>query len=232
MQAALDAEAAAVRSDFDRLAALEEEGWSGNNHYHGFLLRQLPSHIDAALDVGCGSGAFARQLAPRATSVVGLDFSPEMVRVARERSRAFANITYQVADVRGWDWPAAAFDCVASIATVHHLPLAETLVQMRDALRPGGALLILDLFEAATVKEKSIAACGFPVRVALRLTNKGRLRDTPEVRAAWDAHGRHDHYLQLAKVQQTCDRIIPGARVRQHLMWRYSLVWRKPDHPQ
>jgi SAM-dependent methyltransferase len=229
MPTALDAESAAVRSDFDRLAHLDEDGWNHNNHYHGFLLNQLPAAFDAALDVGCGTGAFARQLAARASSVLGLDFSPEMIRVARERSRALPNISYEVADVRGWEWPAARFDCIASVATLHHLPLADTLAAMRDSLRPGGTLLILDLFRAATPREKFIAACGMPASLTLKLIKRGRLQDTPEARAAWEAHGPHDHYLRLSEVRQTCDRAIPGARVRQHLLWRYSIIYRMPN---
>jgi SAM-dependent methyltransferase len=192
------------------------------------LLRQLHAVIGPALDVGCGTGAFARLLSPRASSVVGLDFAPEMIRVARERSQGCPNITYEIVDVRRWKWPCEQFDCIASIATMHHLPLAGTLEAMRDALRPGGTLLILDLFQAATIREKLIAACGVPVSLTLKLINNGRLRDAPEVSAAWAAHGPHDHYPQLADVRHVCDRIIPGARVRQHLLWRYSLVWHKP----
>jgi len=37
--------------------------WSHNNHYHRWMLRQLPRTIDKALDVGCGAGDLARRLA-------------------------------------------------------------------------------------------------------------------------------------------------------------------------
>ena len=47
---------ATVRADFDRLAAFDEAGWSHNNHYHGYLLHQLPAYVDRGLDVGCGTG--------------------------------------------------------------------------------------------------------------------------------------------------------------------------------
>src|SRR5215207_8117861 len=81
---------ATVRADFDRIALLSEQyGWSHNDHYHGFLLGQLPAQVGEALDVGCGAGAFSRLLARRSRHVLGVDLSPEMVRMARERSRAY-----------------------------------------------------------------------------------------------------------------------------------------------
>jgi predicted TPR repeat methyltransferase len=76
-----------IRADFDRIALISHEGWNHNTHYHGFLLRQLPAHLGEALDLGCGTGAFARLLAQRAERVLGLDLSPRMIQVARERSR-------------------------------------------------------------------------------------------------------------------------------------------------
>src|SRR3954465_6809454 len=51
------------------------------------------------LDVGCGSGWATRLLAGYAVNgrVTGIDISDEMVRVARESSRTYANVDYQVA---------------------------------------------------------------------------------------------------------------------------------------
>ena len=69
-----------------------------------------------------------------------------MIRIARQRSTQFLNIEFQIADVMSWNFPPETFDCIASLATLHHLPLRETLLQMRDALKIGGVLLVLDLF--------------------------------------------------------------------------------------
>ena len=112
-----------VREDFDRLADLSESGgWDHNAHYHPFLLKQLPPRLDEALEVGCGTGAFARLLAERCGSVVAIDFSPRMVEVARARSWGHPNVEYVVADAASWEFPQERFDCVVSITTLHHYP--------------------------------------------------------------------------------------------------------------
>jgi len=56
-----------VRADFDRIALLPES-WDHNSELHEFLLAQLPARCEAALEVGCGTGAFSRRLAARAPS--------------------------------------------------------------------------------------------------------------------------------------------------------------------
>jgi SAM-dependent methyltransferase len=218
---------AQIQADFDRIARLSGDGWNHNNHYHNFLLKHLPPRCETALDIGCGTGNFARLLAERANKVIGLDLSPEMIRLAREQSTAQPNIEYQVADVLAWDWPVEGLDGIASIATLHHLPLDAILEKARTALRPGGVLLVLDLFEYDHWTNWLSGTVAVPVNLALRLAHTGRLQDPPEVRAAWEEHGKNDRYLTVTQVKESA-RILPGAQVRKHLLWRYSLIWKKP----
>src|SRR6266581_2348691 len=137
----------AVEKDFDRLALLDSDGWAHNNHYHRFLLRQIPENCDVAMEIGCGTGAFARCLGQCARRVVAVDLSSEMIRVARARSPDKSNIEFRLADITSQDLPSEHFDCIAIIATLHHLPLRDMLLNMKAALKPGGVLLVLDLFE-------------------------------------------------------------------------------------
>jgi SAM-dependent methyltransferase len=217
-----------IRADFDRIALVSQEGWNHNTHYHDFLLCQLPPRLGEALDLGCGTGAFARLRAGRAERVLGLDLSPQMVRLARERSTGVPNVDYQVADATTWPFPRERFDCIASIATLHHLPLAETLAKMRDALKPGGTLLVLDLYRSQGVSDRLSDVLAVLVHTVLKLLKTNRLRHTPEEQAAWAQHARHERYLPLAQVRRICAEVLPGANVRKHLLWRYSIVWSKP----
>ncbi len=217
-----------IQSDFDRLAQFSQDGWDHNSHYHDFLLRHLPARCANALDVGCGTGMFSRRLAARTDHVLALDLSPEMIRVARERSAGYPNIDLQVADALTYEFPDGHFDCAASIAILHHLPLEAMLQKLARTLKPNGVLLVLDLFKAKGVIDKSIAGFAFHVHLALKWIKLGRLRDPAAVRVAWAEHGRHDTYLTLPQVRQACARVLPGAQVTRHLLFRYSIVWTKP----
>src|SRR6185436_15660960 len=138
------------------------------------------------LEIGCGTGAFSRLLAKSSDRVHALDLSPNMIRVARERSAQFPNIDFEVADVLARELPAETFDCIATIATLHHLPLASVLPKMKRALKAGGVLLILDLFQAEGLFDAFKSALAVPLSVGLRLVRHGRLRPPREVRRAWD----------------------------------------------
>jgi ubiquinone/menaquinone biosynthesis C-methylase UbiE len=221
--------AALIQADFDRIARLSTDKWNHNGHYHSFLLKHVPSQCAEALDIGCGTGSFSRLLAQRCKRVLALDLSPRMIQVAREHSKSYNNIDFRVADAMTWQYPKERFDCIASIATLHHLPFGETLVNMKRSLKAGGALLILDLFQGENLLDLLVSAMALPVDVVLRLVKRGRLREPAEVRAAWDEHGRHDSYLTLSEIRKTCATILPGSVVTRHLLWRYSIVWKKGD---
>jgi len=225
-----------IQADFDRLALLDAAGWTQNNHYHNFLLRHIRDDCQNALEVGCGTGAFARRLAERARHVVAMDLSPEMIRVARSRSTDSPNLEFHVSDDSLWDFPAAHFDYIATIATLHHLPLRAMVLKLKTALKPGGVLIVLDLFEpernlftVAGLVDTFLNLVAIGVSVSLRLIHNGRLKPPRAVRAAWAAHEQHDSYPWMSEIRELCAEILPGAEVKKHLLWRYSIIWQKPD---
>lgn len=218
-----------LEANFDRLAVLDEDGWTSNNHYHKFLLRNVPANCLDALEIGCGTGTFSRRLAAVSKQVVALDLSPEMIRVARSRSEEFPNIDFQLADVMSWDFPVAHFDCISTIATLHHLSQRELLLKAKEALKPGGTLLVLDLVESKGLRDLFVDFIAFGVSATLRLIHNGQLQPPPNVRAAWEEHGKTDSYSTIDEIRALGAVILPGAKVRRQLLWRYSLIYKKPS---
>lgn len=216
---------AIIRADFDRIAEHDADGWDHSTHYHPFLLAHLPDICQRSVEIGCGTGSFARLLARRSGAVLGIDLSPEMVRIARERSAGLPNIEYLADDVLTHPIPPESCDCIVSIATLHHLPMEEMLEKMKRSLRIGGVLMVLDLYEPEGLGDLLRSAAAVPVNIVLLLARNGRLRRTPEARRAWEEHARHDSYLTLSDVRGIASRVLPGAIIRRHLLWRYSIVW-------
>jgi ubiquinone/menaquinone biosynthesis C-methylase UbiE len=216
-----------ISADFDRIALLSAGDWNHNCTYHDYLLRHLPTAGGEVLEIGCGAGQFSRRLARRSRQVIALDLSPQMLRQAREQSTEFPNIDYQLADVMTRSFEEEQFDCIASIATLHHLPTPELLRRAKRLLRAGGVLLVLDLVQPQGLFDMLANLVALPASVGIRFLRTGRLRSRRELRAAWDEHGRHDSYLTIDEVKKLCAEILPGAKIKKHLLWRYSLVWRK-----
>lgn len=223
----MNASAQQIREEFDRIALLTECHGSAGDTYHKHLTRHIPPHCENALEVGCGAGEFTRLLAARARSVVAIDLSSQMIRLARSQSAGYQNIEYRPGDFMRLSLPDEAYDCIVSIATLHHLPLHPALLKMKSALKPDGVLIIHDLIADDGIVDKGLSALAYAVSALRRLWKTGRLRMPEEMRKAWAEHGRGEIYLTFAEVRETCRQYLPEASAERHLLWRYTVVWRK-----
>lgn len=218
-----------IQKEFDRIAILSERESEHGGTYDGFLLQFVPASCDRALEIGCGAGTFTRLLARQANHVTATDLSGEMIRVARHLSTGYPNIDYTVGDVLETALPANQFDCIVMIATLHHLPAEPVLEKLKQALTPEGVLILHDLLAPAGMADRAADLVRLPVSMAMRYLRTGRLWERREVRRAWAEHGKEERYLTKQGVEAMRDQSLQGGYVRYHLLWRYTLVWRKQD---
>ncbi len=110
-----------------------------------------PAPGEKVLDVGCGTGTLALALNSRVgtAEVHGIDASPEMIQVAKEKAaRDGSAIDFRVALIEAIPFPDATFDLVTSSLMLHHLPddLKRTgLDEVRRVLKPGGRFMAMDV---------------------------------------------------------------------------------------
>ena len=215
-----------IQSDFDRIALVANEEWNNNEYYHDYLLAQVPRPCRQSLEIGCGTGKFSRALARRAAHVLSLDLSEQMIRLARERKHQ-ANIDFVQADVMTYPLPDDHFDFIATLTTLHHLPAEPVLRRIKQTLKPGGVFVCLDLYQRSTFNDLIFDGIALPSTVLLSLLKTGNLRPSKELRDAYAEHEKTDSYLTLSQIEEVCARVLPGASVKRHLFWRYSVMWRK-----
>ena len=106
---------------------------------------------DAVLDVGCGTGTLAMEVARRvgrAGRVAGVD--PGTQQIARARAKAARRhvpIEFQIGVIEQLPFPDQTFDVVFSTLMMHHLPASlkrQGLAEIARVLKPGGRLVIAD----------------------------------------------------------------------------------------
>jgi 2-polyprenyl-6-hydroxyphenyl methylase / 3-demethylubiquinone-9 3-methyltransferase len=95
---------------------------------------------ERVLDVGCGEGGFAAQLARAGAEVVAVDVAEEPLRRARERH---PQLDLRLIEEAGWPFPDASFDVVWAGEVIEHVAdTAAWLSELRRTLRPCGRLLL------------------------------------------------------------------------------------------
>jgi SAM-dependent methyltransferase len=97
-------------------------------------------------------------------------------------------------------------------------PIAPALERFARLLRPGGVLAIVGLYRLRTFHDLAWPTAALPVSWWLRLT-----RNYVEVAAPI-----RDPDETLEEIRNAAARILPGAAITRRLLFRYSLVWRKP----
>ena len=98
---------------------------------------------DRVLDVCCGTGDLAIAARKRGASVVGLDFSEQMLERARAKR---GDVEWVRGDLLALPFEDGSFDAVTvgfGVRNVEDLPAA--LAEMRRVLRPGGRVGILEI---------------------------------------------------------------------------------------
>ena len=209
------AAAAAYRLEVESVA---EDYWNHNVHYQRVILDAVPDGCGAAIDVGCGDGMLACKLAARCAAVTGIDRDERMIAVARERGRAVPGVSFVQADFLTYPLEDASLDFACANTALHHMGFGEALAKMARILRPGGGLAVVGLAGDGSPADWVIGAAGIPANLWYKRTrgegNPGAPIMGPDM--TW------------SQIRSATARLLPGARYRRHLLWRYSLTWVKP----
>ncbi len=99
------------------------------------------------LDIGCGTGVFARRLASafERCRISGLDISAEMIRVAREKATHPDRMLFMEGDSEKLPFDDNSFDCVSCANSFHHYPHPEkVLAEFHRVLVPDGVVILVD----------------------------------------------------------------------------------------
>jgi cyclopropane fatty-acyl-phospholipid synthase-like methyltransferase len=120
------------------------------HHTHALVLDELGPSDRRVLDLGCGVGTAALYLARRrAVEVVGVSISPAQIRLAdRYAARGgpmAGHVRFAVADFTALPTELVGFDLAFAIESfVHADPAGAFFAAAARALRPGGALVVID----------------------------------------------------------------------------------------
>jgi len=118
------------------------------------ILTRLPPKIGSLLDIGTGTGRMLELLAPRAERAIGIDVSPEMLAIARDKllSQKLTQAQVRLGDLyrlpfsdAGTRDNEAGFDAVLFHQVLHYLDdPGAAVTEAARVMRAGGHLLIAD----------------------------------------------------------------------------------------
>ena len=198
--------------------------WDHNQHYHRWILRNAPRSIRRALDVGCGTGGLARLLATRARRVEAIDSDGHVIEQAVRATPLGTPVHYRhesLMNVRG------GYTLITAVAVLHDLELAPALRCLRAALAPGGTLLVVGCYRAATTTDHLVDLAAVPANMALGSIKSSASGPSPI--PSMTAPTRPPT-TTLPEVRAIASIELPGVALRRALFWRYLLRYDAPGH--
>ncbi len=107
------------------------------------LLQHAPSS-GSVLDIACGTGRYTRLLLDKGYRVGGLDASPEMLSISKERSSDYSNLLFlKGGDAESLPFEENQFDGVTCMRLFHRVPPEPRLRMLREVKRVGRGWAIL-----------------------------------------------------------------------------------------
>ncbi|WP_167631948.1 bifunctional 2-polyprenyl-6-hydroxyphenol methylase/3-demethylubiquinol 3-O-methyltransferase UbiG [Mariprofundus ferrooxydans] len=151
-------------SEIAKFEAMAEEWWDPLGKFKplhrinplrlDYIDTQLPLQNAAILDVGCGGGLLAENMAARGACVTGIDRSPKALTIARLHSeQSGVHVEYVEDDAQSWATSHAEhYDAVTCLEVLEHVPdVPRTVAACASMIKPGG------LFFFATLNRTPVA---------------------------------------------------------------------------
>jgi SAM-dependent methyltransferase len=220
--------APSVMQRLGRISPMRFLEWGHTELYHSMLLSHVPAGAQRALDVGCGTGLFARALAERVAHVDGIDLDEPALALANQRSAHMPNVTFQRDDLLEADLPAATYDFVSCLMCIHHMPFEPALDRLASLVARGGVLVVLGLARM-DLRDLPLAAAILPLDVAMGVRFKiAKALGRPSLSGTGPEAPIAGPTMRLDEIREQTHRRLPGARIKRHIFYRYSIVYRAP----
>lgn len=194
--------------------------WNHNSAYHPWITNIAAAHRNEdLLDVGCGDGLLLQRLAPIMHTAIGIEVDETAATRARRRLSELVNVSVVSEDFMCYR-SERQFGLITFVASVHHLPLSAALTRAADMLAPGGDLAVVGVAANRSAIDWVHAGVRVPVvRTSSWLHRESYPENVPVA----------DPMESLAQIRAAARKLLPGARIRRGLYYRYLLRWTKPS---
>lgn len=132
-----------LKTTFNTAATLYEEvrpGYPEELIQDVIDLSGLEDH-SRILEIGCGTGKASRPFAERGYELVCLDIGADLIVVAREKLKAFPNVSFVEQAFEGWE-SERTFDLIISATAFHWVDPNVRYLKASEVLKPKGFLAV------------------------------------------------------------------------------------------
>ena len=156
-------------NEYDKTVHLSEEAdeypFAGYKNVLNTIYKRIKTgNAKKVLDIGFGTGILAKKLYDEGVEIFGIDFSPEMIKLAKEKMPDAALYQYDFSKGLPIELNEMKFDSIICTYAIHHLTdsaKVDFIKILQNRLTPNGEMLLGDIaFETKQSLEKCMKKAG------------------------------------------------------------------------
>jgi len=173
----------AMKSYYDKHAPWHDEcmSYTDNEHMEQLLKPIVEAVIPyianrSVLEIACGTGNWTEVITKRASSVLAIDSSPDVLDIARKKLEHLPNVTFQETDAYTLEGITGSFDVAFAADWWSHMPISSIglfLENLHKRLRTGSRIIFIDMTMREVFENENVFYDADGNRVSLRALPDG-----------------------------------------------------------
>ena len=191
--------------------------WNHNTVYYS-RIKKWTTDCTSILDVGCGDGSLLAYLDDGVKELTGIDIDKSCI------SRAITDYKTSNTDFICCDFnqftSSKRYDAIIFVASIHHMDMASAIEKAKTLLSTNGIIIIVGLAKPANVLDYMIEI--------LRILPCGIISKLKHMQSSENLNIPVSYQTpSLADVRKISSEILPHAKIRYGLYYRFLLKWIK-----
>lgn len=193
--------------------------WNHNAAYYDWV-KNSTINCNDILDVGCGDGSLVRYLDDGKRSIIGIDIDEKCIKCALTGDRHDpANTQFIRGDFETYCFQ-KRFDAVIFVASIHHMDMTAALNKAKSILKPDGMILIVGLAKPSNFLDWVVEVLRV---IPCAIVSKIRHMQSSEKNNIPVSY----HFQKMNDIRVTANTLLPSAKIKYGLFYRYLLWWKK-----
>lgn len=191
--------------------------WNHNVAYYDWI-KNRTIECRNILDVGCGDGSLVRYLDDGRRMIIGIDADKECINYALNKSNS-NNVQFICNHFETYNFE-KKFDAVIFVASIHHMDMTAAVHKAKFILKPAGVILIVGLARPSTLIDWAVEIFRVIPCIIMSKIRHMQSNEKTNMPVLYD-------FLTMDEIRTIADVLLPSARIRYGLYYRYLLWWKK-----
>ena len=193
--------------------------WNHNFAYHNWIYKNITKD-STILDVGCGDGTLAFNLANNNKKILGIDINHNSITTANKKN-IYNNVEFIKNDYLTYDFKKQKFDVIIFVAAIQHMDMKNALDKAKLLLNDNGKIIIVGLSNPSNLLDYIIEILRIIPSFIISKIMNSKTSEKLNIDTCYE-------FPKMNEIRKICkDALKNNYKIKYGLHYRYLLIWNK-----